>query len=317
MDKDSIIATYSRDIARYGGILDDCEQKDLAESITYNKSISKIYAKSLNDKNLSIKSRERLKLEYDEIESKINSARETLAITNLPFVIAKARKFAGRNVDILDLIQEGSLKLYQKATDMYDPNHSSNSKFTSYAGWWVDHSMRRTLSNQSRHIRLPVHASDLERKIKLFTDNFVNENLRAPSSEEISEGIEEKLKKVNEMQINERLRDTLSLDYQGDNDHSTLLDTISYDPQQEMDGQMNFHQAGIIEKLLKTAKLTEKERLIIDDRFGLESGNARTLAEVGDELKLTRERIRQIETMSLKKLKRAAKKMNLNFEDLF
>ncbi len=317
MDKDSIIAAYSKDIDRYGEILDGEKQRELAKSIVRNKIIVDTYTRSLKDIKLTEETRDRLKSEYNEIESEIHSAREILTVTNLPFVIKKASKFARDGAELLDLIQEGSLKLYEKATEMYDPNHSSNSKFISYAGWWIDQSMSRTISNQSRHIRLPVHANELERKIRSFTDNFVNENSRNPSLEEISEGIEEKISKVKEMQINEESIKTLSLDYAIDEGDGTLMDTISYDVQKELEGPTNTNHLNIVEKLFDNARLTEKEKMVIGERFGLDSGDSKTLREVGKELKLTRERIRQIEIKSINKLKMAARKMKLNFEDLF
>lgn len=322
MDENKLLATYSRDIALHGGILDEKEQGKLAKSIVSNRIISGIYSKSLRDKTLTEETRKRLRLENQEIIDQIYSDREALTVSNLPFVISRALKYARYNgVDgnstLLNLIQDGSIGIYEKATKMYDPYHSSNSKFISYACSWVDNYITRGISNKSNTIRRPVHTIDLENKVKKFTNKFILENPRNPSSEEISNGTQIKLEKVKEIQNSWPLTNTVSLDHKEATEDDTLLDTISYDSIGEMDGDLNFDKKKVINELFVNARLTGREIQIMSYRFGLETGISRSLREVKDELGLSRERVRQIEEKSLQKLNRAAKRLNLNFEDIF
>jgi len=317
MNEDNIMAIYSKEIKEHGKILNSEEQKKLAKSIYGNKIISKIYSKSLMDKNISKETKYRLKSQYEEIESQINKEKEVLTTTNLPLVIFKAKKYVKKGVEFSDLIQEGSIALFNQGINNYDPYHSSNSKFTSYAGLWIDQAMGRVVYNHSKTIRLPVHVNELETKIQRFTDSFILENLREPSSKEISEGIEIKLKKINETLRDQQSRKgPLSLDYSNPDNGSSLLDTISYNPEKELEGPIEFNHKNIIEELFLTARLTEREEIVMKGRFGLDTQNSITLRELGEELGVTRERIRQIEIMSINKLRNAAKNLNLNFEDL-
>jgi RNA polymerase primary sigma factor len=317
MDENSIFGAYSKDIARNGKILSTAEQRKLAESIMSNNLISEIYTKSLMDNKITDETRNRLELEHREIEDQIYSARKILTVTNLPFVISRARKYMLGNVEISDLIQDGSLAIFEKATKKYNPYHDSGSNFLTYAGSWADQGITRGISLKSKTIRRPVHVKGLENKINKFINNFNLENPKNPSSEEISKGTQIELRKVDEIKNNVALSSVVSLDYAENPGDSPLLDTISYDLVSEMNGNFNSDNKMVIDNLFVEAELTGRQMQVIGCRFGLETGMPMTLEEIGIEVGLTRERIRQIETKALKKLNKAAQRLNLNFEDIF
>ena len=284
------------------------KETDAAETVAVNDNAAmddpvKVYLKEIGRVPL-LTPEEEIELAI-RISEDDQEAKKRLAEANLRLVVSIAKRYVGRGMQFLDLIQEGNLGLI-KAVDKFD--YTKGFKFSTYATWWIRQAITRAIADQARTIRIPVHMVETINKVKKANSQLLHQNGREATPDEIAEFLEMPVDKVRE--ILRVAQEPVSLETPiGEEEDSHLGDFI---PDDDALAPADAASMSLLKEqladVLKT--LTPREAKVLSLRFGLDDGNPKTLEEVGKVFNVTRERIRQIEAKALRKLRHPSRRKN-------
>ena len=298
-----IVEDYAAEVTATAEKDSDLESVLYAEGINIDDPV-KVYLKEIGRVPL-LTSEEEVELATRMADGD-PAAQKRLAEANLRLVVSIAKRYVGRGMQFLDLIQEGNLGLI-KAVEKFD--HTKGFKFSTYATWWIRQAITRAIADQARTIRIPVHMVETINKVKKVNSQLLHQNGHEPSCEQIAAELEMPVEKVRE--IMRVAQEPVSLETPiGEEEDSHLGDFIE-------DHEAPAPQEAASHTLLKETlgnvldSLTPREEKVLRLRFGLEDGRSRTLEEVGKEFNVTRERIRQIEAKALRKLRHPSRSKKL------
>ncbi len=290
------VRMYLKEIGRVP-LLTSAEEVELATRIDAGAAASVVVAEALADetwRELPLAEQRRLR----RIVADGSRARSELTSANLRLVVSIAKRYVGRSVPMLDLIQEGNLGL-MRAVEKFD--HSKGFKFSTYATWWIRQAITRAIADQSRTIRVPVHMVESINKVVRQQRSMLQKLEREPTMAELAEAVDLPEAKVAEI-LRFAQQDPLSLDSPiGEEDDTSMADFIPDGAAAPLDITARKMLAETVNEVL--SDLSPREAEVVRLRFGLVDGRPRTLEEVGKEFGVTRERIRQIESKTLAKLR--------------
>ncbi len=294
---DDSVRLYLREIGKIP-LLSGEEELALAQEIVANHDELEELTTKLKEDDMSASERNKLKSRA----AKLSKPKDKMAEANMRLVVSIAKRYSGRGLDFLDLIQEGNTGLL-RAVEKFDPDKGF--KFSTYATWWIRQAITRAIADQARTIRIPVHMVETINKLLRTQRRMTQELNREPTIEELAKELEMEPEKVE--YVIKIKQDITSLDAgvgrDGEDEDSTLGEFIededSATPEESATNQLLKEQ---VQSVLST--LSDREQKIIKMRFGLEGGKSHTLEEVGQEFAVTRERIRQIEAKALAKLRK-------------
>ena len=296
------VRMYLKEIGKVP-LLTAAEEIDLAMKIEAGVAATEELEKAEAD-GIELERREKRRL--GRIEQVGLDAKQQLIEANLRLVVSIAKRYVGRGMLFLDLIQEGNLGLI-RAVEKFD--YTKGFKFSTYATWWIRQAITRAIADQARTIRIPVHMVETINKVKKVSSQLLHKNGHDPSAEEIAEELDMPIDKVRE--IMRVAQEPVSLETPiGEEEDSHLGDFIEdSDAPAPADAASHTLLKEQLEDVLST--LTPREKKVLELRFGLEDGRNRTLEEVGKEFNVTRERIRQIEAKALRKLRHPSRSKRL------
>lgn len=294
---DDSVRLYLREIGKIP-LLNSEEELALAQEIVANRDELEEVSTKLKEDELTTAERTKLKARA----VKLSKPKDKMAEANMRLVVSIAKRYSGRGLDFLDLIQEGNTGLL-RAVEKFDPDKGF--KFSTYATWWIRQAITRAIADQARTIRIPVHMVKTINKLLRTQRRMTQELNREPTIEELAKELEMEPEKVE--YVIKIKQDITSLDAgvgrDGEDEDSVLADFIEDEdtitPEESATNQLLKEQ---VQSVLST--LSDREQKIIKMRFGLENGKSHTLEEVGQEFAVTRERIRQIEAKALAKLRK-------------
>ena len=285
------------------------KETDAAETVAINDNAAmddpvKVYLKEIGRVPL-LTPEEEIELAI-RIADNDEKAKKRLAEANLRLVVSIAKRYVGRGMQFLDLIQEGNLGLI-KAVDKFD--YTKGFKFSTYATWWIRQAITRSIADQARTIRIPVHMVETINKVIRVSRQLLQELGHDPSAEEIAAEMNMPVDKVRD--ILKIAQEPVSLETPiGEEEDSHLGDFIPDEDASEPSEAASF--SLLKEQLMEVLDtLTPREKKVLELRFGIVDGRTRTLEEVGKEFNVTRERIRQIEAKALRKLRHPSRSKKL------
>lgn len=303
------IEVVSKDVEEDEEETDADDGLDLIEDISGNKDIKindpvRMYLKEIGRINLLTSDEE---YEYALLAEEGNEeAKRILAESNLRLVVSIAKRYVGRGMSFLDLIQEGNIGL-MKAVDKFDP--SKGYKFSTYATWWIRQAITRAIADQARTIRVPVHMVETINKLARVQRQLTQELNREPTEQELASKMGMAPDKIRE--VLKISQEPVSLETPiGEEDDSHLGDFV---PDERMLSPEEYATKELLKEELESVllTLTEREEKVLKLRFGLDDGHCRTLEEVGQIFGVTRERIRQIEAKALRKMRHPSRSKKL------